>query len=378
MTAHLRKISDVKLEEEQGVDSVALDRDIDQQQETRQPFVLRRAAINPNHWYAVARDVEVGDRPLAVTLWHQSIVLFRDGDGVVRALENRCPHRQVQLSHGQVVGDRLVCAYHGWEFDGEGRCVDVPYLGEKQRLPRCGVRRYPVLEQDGFIWVFPGDVELAEGCRPLPLPEWEHLNYIAAVTPVDVQAHFSFLIENLMDMYHGHLHDDLQAWANPKLASLESGVGRVDAHYDAESYYTIDKIYSISQLFFKSLRKLHPAPLDVSYVYPNWVSTLGDEFKIVCLFCPVSETQTRAYLMHLTSLKPFWRLHKLPVGFRRWVKDRCFNAARGLLAGLVQQDVVMIEEEQASFESHPERRSYELNPAVGAVKKLIRVQADDQ
>ncbi|MEO0355551.1 MAG: hypothetical protein AAF268_12075, partial [Cyanobacteria bacterium P01_A01_bin.3] len=74
MTAHLRKISDLKGEEERVVDSVTLDREIDQQQETRQPFVLRRAAINPNHWYAVARDVEVGDRPLAVTLWHQSIV----------------------------------------------------------------------------------------------------------------------------------------------------------------------------------------------------------------------------------------------------------------------------------------------------------------
>ena len=375
MTAQIPSTDSVDVELLQQDNALSKSAKLPKDGECVKPFTLRRAPINPNHWYAVARDVELGDRPLAVTLWHQNIVLFRTSNGGIEALENRCPHRQVQLSHGCVREDQIVCAYHGWRFDGEGRCTEVPYLSEKQRLPRCQLRRYPVLQQDGFIWVFPGEVEKALQSCPLPLPEWEHLNYIAAVTPIDVRAHYSYLIENLMDMYHGHLHDDLQAWANPKLRSLESSAVRVDAHYDAESYYTIDKIYSISQLFFKSLRRLHPEPLDVSYQYPNWVATLGQEFKIVCLFCPVSETQTRAYLMHFTSLQPFWRLHKLPVGFRRWVKNRCFNAARGLLAGLVEQDVLVIEEEQRAYEADPQRQNYELNPAVGAVQKLIRSQA---
>ncbi|WP_414569674.1 hypothetical protein [Nostoc sp. CCY 9925] len=76
---------------------------------------------------------------------------------------------------------------------------------------------------------------------------------------------------------------------------------------------SIDKIWSISQLFFPALRKLHSEPLNVSYVYPHWVSTLGKDFKIYCLLCPVNERQTKAYLIHFTSLNAFWRLHKLLV-----------------------------------------------------------------
>jgi hypothetical protein len=115
----------------------------------------------------------------------------------------------------------------------------------------------------------------------------------------------------------------------------------------------------------------------VSYVYPHWVSTLGSDFKIYCLVCPVSETATRAYLIHFTSLNAFWRLHKLPVWFRRFIKDRCFGAAQKLLDGLVRQDVLMIEEEQQAFLQNSERKSYELNRALASVQKLIRSQAEN-
>lgn len=334
---------------------------------------LRRAPINRNHWYAIARSSEVTTQPLAVELWGEAIAVYRGADGRVRAIEDRCPHRQVKLSHGAVVGDRLECAYHAWQFDGAGRCVEVPYLAANQKLPSCTIQTYPVREQDGFIWIFPGDGDYLAEHQPLPmaLPEWDHLNYIAAVAVIDCAAHFSFLIENLMDMYHGHLHQGYQAWASAELQGLEQSPERVDAHYEAQSYYRIDKIWSISQLFFPALRRLHPEPLDVSYVYPNWRSALGQDFRIYCLFAPVSETRTRAYLVHFTSLEAFHRLHKLPVKFRRWVKDLCFGAAQGMLEGLVREDVVMLEEEQQSFNLHPERKSYELNRAIAAVQRLV-------
>ncbi|ASC70888.1 Rieske domain/chlorophyllide a oxygenase domain protein [Halomicronema hongdechloris C2206] len=339
---------------------------------------LRQLSINPNHWYAVARSDEVGQRPHGVVLWQQPVVLYRDSQGQVQALADRCPHRQVRLSQGQVNGDRLVCAYHGWQFDAAGACVHIPYLGEKQRLPNCGVRPYPVREQDGFIWIFPGntDAMASRGVAPLPLPEWDHLNYIVTVSVIDVNAHYSFLIENLMDMYHGHLHDDYQAWKDPILKHLQATSERVDAHYQAQSYYRIDKIWSVSQLFIPALRQLHPEPLDVSYVYPNWVATLGQDFKICCLFCPVDLAHTRAYLLHFTSLHAFHRLHKLPVTFRRWLKTRLFGAAQPLLDGLVAQDVVMLEQEQQAFWADPQAQGPELNSALAAVQRLMRQQAE--
>jgi phenylpropionate dioxygenase-like ring-hydroxylating dioxygenase large terminal subunit len=335
---------------------------------------IRKLGINLNHWYVVARSSELQNQPLAVTFWHQSIVLYRDNQGIVHALEDRCPHRQVKLSHGRVIGEYLECAYHGWQFAANGECAAVPYLAENQKLPNCKIPSYPVKEQDGFIWLFPGNID-ALPIKPVGVPEWEHLNYIATVSVIECQAHFSYLIENLMDMYHGHLHQDYQAWTDAELQDIEENANRVDAHYQAQSYYRIDKIWSISQLFFPALRRLHPEPLDVSYVYPHWVSTLGKDFKIYCLLCPISETETRAYLIHFTSLNAFWRLHKLPVWFRKFVKDSLFGSAQKLLDGLVRQDVLMIEEEQQAYLNNPECRNYELNRALVSVQKLIRNQA---
>ncbi|MBW4612302.1 MAG: aromatic ring-hydroxylating dioxygenase subunit alpha [Desmonostoc vinosum HA7617-LM4] len=339
---------------------------------------VRRLGINLNHWYVVARSSEVIDKPINIVLWEQAIALYRDRSGKIHALEDRCPHRQVKLSHGQVVGNELECTYHGWRFNANGECVAVPYLAANQKLPNCTIHHYPVREQDGFIWLFPGDVEKlhTNSIEPLGLPEWEHLNYIATVSVINCHAHYSYLIENLMDMYHGHLHQDLQAWAEAALQEIDENEHRVDAHYTAQSYYKIDKIWSISQLFFPALRQLHPEPLDVSYVYPHWVSTLGKDFKIYCLLCPINETQTKAYLIHFTSLNAFWRLHKLPVWFRRFIKNSLFGAAQKLLDGLVRQDVKMIEEEQQAYLQNSQRRNYELNRALVSVQRLMRIQVE--
>ena len=348
---------------------------------TTQHQNIRQIGINLNYWYVVARSTEVKTQPLSVVLWNQPIVIYRDSTGKIHALEDRCPHRQVKLSHGKVTGDELECAYHGWRFNEAGECAAVPYLAANQKLPSCQIRRYPVQELDGFIWLFPGDstdleTQNLSSLKPLGVPEWDHLNYIATVSVIKCNAHYSYLIENLMDMYHGHLHQDWQAWTDAVLEDIHEEVNRVDAHYQAQSYYKIDKIWSISQLFFPALRRLHPEPLDVSYIYPHWVSTLGKDFKIYCLLCPVNETTTRAYLIHFTSLNAFWRLHKLPVAFRRFVKNSLFGSAQKLLDGLVVEDVQMIEEEQQAYLNNPERRGYELNRALVSVQRLMKNQAE--
>lgn len=348
---------------------------------TSRKIDIRSCGINLNHWYVVARSCEVKKQPININLWHQSIVLYRDKQGKIHGLEDRCPHRQVKLSAGKVIENRLECAYHGWQFNEGGNCVFVPYLSQNQKLPPCQIKTYPVQEIDGFIWLFPGDKQKLNGSKkiqPMGLPEWEHLNYIATVSTIEFRGHYSFLIENLMDMYHGHLHDNYQAWASAKLEKLSADKNKVIAHYEAQSYYKIDKIWSISQLFFPVLRRLHPEPLQVSYIYPHWTSSLGEDFQIYCLFCPVNEVYTRAYLVHFTSLNAFWRLHKLPVAFRRWVKNSLFGSAQKLLDGLVEQDVAMMEQEQQAYFNNTTSRTYELNPTIGQVQKLILSQAQDE
>jgi len=342
---------------------------------------IRTCGINVNHWYVVALGDEVGLKPLGVTLWQLAIAVYRDQSGQVQAVEDRCPHRQVKLSEGKVVGNNLECAYHGWQFTPQGYCAKIPYFARDQTLPPCQLRTYPVLEKDGFIWLYPGDLAYLEHHKPEPLalPEWSHLNYIGSVAPFDCPGHFSYLIENLMDMYHGHLHDHYQAWASASLRKIYSDdspqQNRLVVDYDAQSYYKIDHILAISQLFLPALRKLHPETLRVSYLYPHWVSSLGADFKIYCLLCPVSLSQTKAYLVHFTSLEAFPKLHKLPIAFRRFLKNRLTNTAKPLLNNLIKQDVRMIAQEQAAFNQYPDRPNVEVNPALGKVQQLIRHQA---
>jgi phenylpropionate dioxygenase-like ring-hydroxylating dioxygenase large terminal subunit len=113
----------------------------------------------PNQWYLVARDTEVGTKPLALKRLNRDIVLWRDQNGTVQALENFCPHRGAQLSLGHVRGGDIACAYHGLQFNGAGVCTAVPptpnspFVGQKLAVS------YSCREAQGAIWVYFGDSE---------------------------------------------------------------------------------------------------------------------------------------------------------------------------------------------------------------------------
>lgn len=107
-------------------------------------------------WWPVALSEDVtGDKPLGVVCKDEPIVLFRDAQGVVRALEDRCPHRRAPLSLGRMKNGALQCGYHGWTFEGEtGGCVAIPNLRPEEKVPpRYRAEPYAVTEQDGFVQV---------------------------------------------------------------------------------------------------------------------------------------------------------------------------------------------------------------------------------
>ncbi|MEC8530457.1 MAG: Rieske 2Fe-2S domain-containing protein, partial [Pseudomonadota bacterium] len=98
-----------------------------------------------NCWYVAGYDRELSDgAPLGRKLLNEPVVLFRDSAGKAIALEDRCCHRQLPLSLGQVHGDHLQCGYHGLEFDATGKCVNVP--GQSRVPPGAIIKSYPLLE----------------------------------------------------------------------------------------------------------------------------------------------------------------------------------------------------------------------------------------
>jgi len=77
-----------------------------------------------NLWYPIAPSWKVGRNPLGLTRLGERIVLWRDGEGTVHALEDRCPHRGARLSLGWNLGVRLACWYHGVEVGADGTVLD--------------------------------------------------------------------------------------------------------------------------------------------------------------------------------------------------------------------------------------------------------------
>jgi len=120
-------------------------------------------------WYVAATSAEVTGSPLGRRALNRGLVLYRTPEGAPVALEDRDAHAPYPLSLGQVEGDLIVSAYSGFAYAPDGRCVRVPTQDEVPYGAR--VRCYPVVEQDGLVWVWFAGAGLA-GLRKPPRTPW--------------------------------------------------------------------------------------------------------------------------------------------------------------------------------------------------------------
>jgi phenylpropionate dioxygenase-like ring-hydroxylating dioxygenase large terminal subunit len=120
------------------------------------------SAIAQGHWFVAATSKAVTRRPSSVMMLGAPLLLARNADGGLFALEDRCPHRGAALSRGRLESQGVVCPYHGWAFASDGRCTRMPGAPEGRPLSEVRVPHFSVLEQDGLVWVSKA------GGRPLP------------------------------------------------------------------------------------------------------------------------------------------------------------------------------------------------------------------
>lgn len=124
-------------------------------------------------WYVACpgSDVKPG-KMLGKTLLGEPVLIGRAASGKVFALRDICPHRGIPLRHGWFDGETVQCCYHGWKFDTDGTCVDIPSTHATQTIDytkiSCGA--YSAREQNGLIWIyFPENGERPEdGRQPEP------------------------------------------------------------------------------------------------------------------------------------------------------------------------------------------------------------------
>ncbi|WP_414589802.1 Rieske 2Fe-2S domain-containing protein [Scytonema sp. PCC 10023] len=156
-----------------------------------------------NFWYACEFSSAVTSKPKRVSLLNQDFVLYRNSNKEVVALKDQCPHRGAALSNGWVEKDCIRCPYHGWKFQTDGTCIQIPANQPGVPIPKkARIDTYPVQEKYGFVWLFWGD--LAEQKRP-PLPsltEFDAPGWRVVSGELQWNAHYTRVLENVIDFSH--------------------------------------------------------------------------------------------------------------------------------------------------------------------------------
>src|SRR5438067_5788228 len=210
------------------------------------------------YWIPALLDSELPERdcpPVRVKLLGEKLVAFRDSDGRIGVIEEFCAHRGVSLWFGRNEECGLRCPYHGWKYDVNGQCVDLPSEKEESGMrQKIKLKSYPAIECGDVIWIYMGPPEL----KPAP-PELEWVmvspekrfvskrlqesNYLQAIEGGIDSSHVSFL-------HSGELHTDplfkgtkgaqYQGDTDPKFEVVESPGGLIIGarrNADAGHYY---------------------------------------------------------------------------------------------------------------------------------------------
>jgi len=250
-------------------------------------------------WYIAATSEEVGDTPLVSTLFGEDLLLWRTADGAAHALLDRCPHRGARLSDGQLRDGCVACPFHGWVFDGAGRCQLIPANGSAARIPpRAHAQSFPVCEAAGHVFVWLGP----EPAAPLVLPpELTDPTWRAVPFQAHWEAHITRVTESVLDVSH-------LPFVHPRTT------GDVDPQVDGPAFtYTDDEIVVTAKPF----HPLVATPLNeedakgestITFSWPNQMILRTDfllaaERGMATWLCvtPINDEETQIYGLALRN-----------------------------------------------------------------------------
>ena len=154
-----------------------------------------------NAWYPAAWNYELESGPVSRVILETPTLLFRDGEGKLAAMQDRCPHRFAPLSRGTISDGIVRCGYHGLRFDSSGRCVHSPY---SQSPPtHVSVRTFAVAEAHTMCWIWPGDPSRAD---PALIPDVAFMTDTVKFRTLrgvsSLAAEYQLGTDNLMDLSH--------------------------------------------------------------------------------------------------------------------------------------------------------------------------------
>lgn len=247
-----------------------------------------------NQWYVILESKEVKSKPIGVTRFNKKLVLWRDAEGNLKCIVDKCIHRGASLCKGHIVNGNIECPFHGFQYDGSGKCTLIPANGKNSPISAQFVaEHYAVKEEHGFIWVFYGDYELEKGEIPFFKDIDDTYTYDTITDHWSVD--YSRVIENQLDVVHvPFIH--------------KTTIGRGNKTLINGPVTTIDKDNTITVKVFNSL-DLGEAPKKAEelvnaereqklvFKYPNlWQNYINEKIRVIIAFVPIDDENTKLYL----------------------------------------------------------------------------------
>ena len=169
-----------------------------------------------NFWYVAEESKNITEQPTGLRMLGQDFVLFRDSAGQVRCLSDVCVHRGGSLAAGKVSGDCVECRYHGWRYDGDGHCVEIPSLGTDGKIPaRAKVDSYPTMEKYDLVFAFLGNLPQDERPPISEIPEWGEEGWRSNFMRFEFNFDYKRSLENGVDLAHNEFTHSFQQFKNP-------------------------------------------------------------------------------------------------------------------------------------------------------------------
>lgn len=270
----------------------------------------------PNLWYAILQSSEVRPgKPRAFRRLNEDLVVWRNRQGKVVIMGDRCPHRGAKLSIGRLVNDHLQCRFHGFAFDASGACQSIPANGRTGPRPaviRCQV--YTAQEAHGFVWLWYGEPRTAYP----PLPDFGDLDTLPASTFQKTwDVHYSRVIESLLDVAH-------LPFVHPTTIG-RGGHGLVNGPYTTlannELRLWVHNTDDRGELPRRPAQMTQPAaPPLIRFLFPNvWHQWLGQGFRNTVVVAPVDQQRTVLYLRSYVRVTGLRRLDQAAAWVSSWL-----------------------------------------------------------
>jgi phenylpropionate dioxygenase-like ring-hydroxylating dioxygenase large terminal subunit len=281
-------------------------------------------------WYPVAKSVQVKTgTPHGAMVLGEKLVLWRDGNGKLRCLEDFCPHRGAPLSLGDVREGNISCRYHGVIVDGDGVVVQVPAMPECALEGRKAIKAYEVREVADAVFVYMPSEECPEAPElivPDVLTGDEWAGFLCTAV---WNTNYRYALDNLADPMHGcYLHADsftLAYGSKQDLMNMDK----------TDHGFRVNRIGQVGQNFDWSEFEIHPGTVFcfLEIPYPEEAGP-GGPFRIIGYIQPIDATSCRVF---------FWRMRKVTGLARESFRFLYRAKMEATHWAVLEQDRVMLE-----------------------------------